>query len=256
MESEVEISPFILNSIPKSGTHLLKQILLGIPGMSHNPDKGMFGHISYQSNNKLNELKKLGKNEFVNGHLFFSNEWSDYFKECNMKQIFVYRDPRDVVVSYAYFIPTLDIHPLYETFIQEGFTHRERMKFLLRGGEPIGNKPIQPNLYAWYTSFSSWINKENTHSVRFEDFVENEDCKKLAIEGMLNFITQSSIDQIKRKKLVNSMVNNINPLKCPTFRKGKIGSWKNEFDDELTKLFKENAGNLLMDLKYEKSNDW
>ena len=41
-----------------------------------------------------------------------------------------------------------------------------------------------------------------------------------------------------------------------TFRKGQIGAWKKEFTQEQKELFKEHAGQLLIDLGYEKDYNW
>ncbi len=40
-----------------------------------------------------------------------------------------------------------------------------------------------------------------------------------------------------------------------TFRKGKIGSWREEFDDEIKVAFKRSAGEFLTSLGYELNND-
>jgi Sulfotransferase domain len=252
------LPPFLLNSIPKSGTHLLKQILLGIPGMKHNPDKGMFGHSHYQTDLQLERVKNLSNNEFINGHLFYSKEWEEFFKGLNMKQIFVIRDPRDVIVSYAYYIPTLKIHPLYDTFQQEGFTHRDRMKFLIEGGQPIDSKkPYQPNVKDWYTSFSDWMERDGVFSVRFEELIISEKERIQTLNRMVDFLWENNESIfIDKSVLVDKMVENINPGTSITFRKGKIGGWKDEFDDELKSLFKQYAGQLLVTLQYEKDTNW
>jgi hypothetical protein len=41
-----------------------------------------------------------------------------------------------------------------------------------------------------------------------------------------------------------------------SFNKGKIGSWKDYFTPDQRKLFKEHAGQLLIDLGYEKDLNW
>ena len=41
-----------------------------------------------------------------------------------------------------------------------------------------------------------------------------------------------------------------------TFHKGQIGAWKTEFTENHKKLFKEIAGQLLIDLGYEKDYNW
>jgi Sulfotransferase domain len=40
------------------------------------------------------------------------------------------------------------------------------------------------------------------------------------------------------------------------FRKGVVGDWKNVFTDKDKQLFKEEAGDLLIELGYEKDDDW
>ncbi|MCA0987856.1 sulfotransferase domain-containing protein [Guptibacillus algicola] len=257
MSKSNELHPFIMISIPKSGTHLLKQILLGIPGMKHHPDKGMFGPFSNQPKLQLSRTENLEKNEFVNGHLFCSDEWDAFFSKLNMKKIFVMRDPRDVVVSYAYFIPTLPIHPLYETFTQEGFTHRDRIKFLIKGGEPITpNKPYQPNVEDWYTSFSEWKNRPNVFTIRFEDLISSERSRIIVLHQLVKFLWGENPVPTSRSWMVGNMIKNIDPDTSPTFRKGAIGGWQEEFDLELKELFKKESGNLLQSLGYEKNSKW
>ncbi len=251
------LPPFLLNSIPKSGTHLLKQLLLGIPGMKHDPNKGMFGHMHYQTEAKLDAMDNLTNHEFVNGHLYYTSEWETFFNKRNMKQIFVYRDPRDVVVSYAYFIPTLKIHPLYDTFTQENFTHRDRIKFLIQGGHPTEKKwGYQHDVAEWFKSFSAWMSKPEVFSVRFEDLTSSDKSRIQAVHRIVKFLWGENPVPSTRPLIVWKMIQNINPQTSPTFRKGKIGGWRNEFDDELKALFKQKAGQLLVDLDYEKDENW
>lgn len=50
-----------MNSVPKSGTHLLKNILKGMPGVSHDPKNEFYEGHSYQLKNhyyKLSHLKR------------------------------------------------------------------------------------------------------------------------------------------------------------------------------------------------------
>ncbi|MDP4550832.1 sulfotransferase domain-containing protein [Alkalihalobacillus macyae] len=251
------LPPFVLNSIPKSGTHLVKQILQGIPGMQHHPDKGMFGHFDNQGKLQLDRVEALSDNEFVNGHLFYSQTWDAFFKKLNMKQVFVMRDPRDVIVSYAYFIPTLKIHPLYETFQQEGFTHQDRMKFLIEGGQPITpKKPYQPNVDDWYTSFSRWTEQADVFSMRFEELVSSEKERLQLLHRLVKFLWGEEEVPFTRPVMVRKMIENINPETSPTYRKGKVGGWNQEFNEELKQLFKKHGGELLVSLQYEKNLDW
>jgi hypothetical protein len=59
-----------------------------------------------------------------------------------------------------------------------------------------------------------------------------------------------------RGKAIAILVEAIQPKKSHTFRSGKTGGWREHFTDEHKKLFKEVAGDLLVRLGYERSNDW
>ncbi|WP_257349092.1 sulfotransferase domain-containing protein [Pseudalkalibacillus decolorationis] len=254
---EHSLPAFLLNSIPKSGTHLLKQILLGIPGMKHYPDKGMFGHYEYQTDIQINRAKNLEDDEFINGHLFYSNKWEEFFNDINMKQVFVIRDPRDIVVSYAHFIPTLPIHPLYATFTQKGFTHRDRIKFLIEGGQPIDPRvAYQPNVNDWFTGFSEWMVKYNVLTIRFEDILSSPLTKLKTVNKIVQFLWDGRRVPGTSPIMVKKMIQNIDPISSPTYRKGKIGGWRKELDTDLKDTFKNIAGDLLISLNYEKDHNW
>lgn len=52
------------------------------------------------------------------------------------------------------------------------------------------------------------------------------------------------------------MKRNVNPEKSPTYRKGQSGNWRQEFDEEVKERFKAVAGDLLIELGYEKDLNW
>ena len=58
-------------------------------------------------------------------------------------------------------------------------------------------------------------------------------------------------------KLVNCMLKMSKRTDLSaTFRKGTTQQWREEFTPEVTKLFKERAGDWLIRTGYEKDNDW
>ena len=242
------ISPYIANSVPKSGTHLLRQILLGIPYMQHTI--AIYGHYDQQSQEKLRTLSQLTSNEFGSGHLYYSEDWRRYLLSKQLKQIFLYRDPRDVIVSYAHFIPKHKLHHLHSTFIHKTF--EERIRFLLDGGKFSTNQHVIDQLpyKEWYLRFYQWKTSENVLAIRFEDLVGNEASKKNTILKIINYLCDSK-DCPDRGQLVERMILNIDPKNCKTFRKGQIGSWKEELNPELKRYFKLKTGNLVSDLGYK-----
>ncbi|WP_283153374.1 sulfotransferase domain-containing protein [Guptibacillus hwajinpoensis] len=251
--TNTKLPRFLLNSIPKSGTHLLKQLLLGVPGMQNDPFIGMYGHFHYQTEEKLATARAFPNHSFLNGHFHYSKEWETFFEDLKLKQIFVLRDPRDVLISYAHFIPKVPAHHLYETFMQEGFTHNDRIQFLIEGGVPITPfVAVQPHFAEWYQSFSEWMGRPNVHSVRFEDLMSSEEKRRKATGEIIDFLWGDIAHSYNREELITKMTANIKPQESVTFRKGKIGSWREELNGELEALFIKQAGQLLDELGYER----
>ncbi|MED1203464.1 sulfotransferase domain-containing protein [Heyndrickxia acidicola] len=243
--------PFFFNSIPKSGTHLVKQLLLGIPGIQNDELKGLYGELSY-NNDAVEWLTNLKTNEFLNGHIFFSDEWTELLNKCSLKQIFLYRDPRDVVVSMAYFIPTLPEHDLYELFTSSDMTHKKRIMLLIQGIETHS----QPDIGEWFDSFLKWSNHPSVLSLSFEEFVTSHSSCLASTQEMARFITEDKLPPDELEQLALIMMENLHPQSSPTFRKGKIGGWKDEFTNELKEAFKLTAGDVLISLGYEKDLNW
>jgi len=59
-----------------------------------------------------------------------------------------------------------------------------------------------------------------------------------------------------REQALKLLESAINPGKSPTFRSGKAGKWRESFAPEHKSIFKQVAGDLLIRLGYEISNDW
>ncbi|MBY6036297.1 hypothetical protein KUV80_06520 [Fictibacillus nanhaiensis] len=85
MNYSTDISPFFVNTIPKSGSHLLRQILLGIPDMKHDWDHHWyFEGYHYQLEEHQKRLQTLKNNECAFGHVYFSNEWYNMINQLAM----------------------------------------------------------------------------------------------------------------------------------------------------------------------------
>jgi hypothetical protein len=102
----------------------------------------------------------------------------------------------------------------------------------------------------------SWMNERRCLTVRFEDLIGSagggDSAKQIAqiriISDFLNInINERDIYHIK---------DNIFSSQTATFRKGQVGSWREEFSDEHKIVFKDVAGQLLVDLGYEKDFNW
>ncbi|MBH0166843.1 sulfotransferase domain-containing protein [Fictibacillus sp. 7GRE50] len=244
------ISPFFFNSFPKSGTHLMFQILTGIHSITFDQNLHLYEGVSAQLAEHQRELEKLSNNEFLSGHIYYSESWASLLQALNMKQIFLYRDLRDVVVSYNYYIEKVNA-PLHQYFKNKQLSKKERMLFIIRGIPELGHQDI----HDWFSEFKGWLSAPNVLSIKFEDLLRSEGSLDESVQKIVQFVTEEDKESIDHT-VIKRAKENISTQDSATFRKGTIGNWKEEFDEEITLAFKENAGQLLIELGYESDLLW
>jgi hypothetical protein len=100
-----------------------------------------------------------------------------------------------------------------------------------------------------------WLEEDRVLSVRFEDLILNRDQ---TLSDILEYIESYGVSfSVERELAVRVMRRAIQPKKSGTFRKGQPGNWQDHFTTENKQKFKATAGDLLVRLGYEKSNqDW
>lgn len=244
------ISPFFFNSFPKSGTHLMFQILTGIHSITFDQNLHLYEGVSAQLAEHQRELEKLSDNEFLSGHIYYSASWASLLQDLNMKQIFLYRDLRDVVVSYNYYIEKVNA-PLHQYFKKKQLSKKERMLSIIRGIPELGHQDI----HDWFSEFKGWLSAPNVLSIKFEDLLRSEDSLDESVQKIVQFVTEEDKENIDHT-VIKRAKENISTQDSATFRKGTIGNWKEEFDEEITLAFKGNAGQLLIELGYEPDLLW
>lgn len=250
------LPPFLMSSVPKSGTHLLQQALLGIPNVSFDQPslKNKFFKHSEPTDYKehFHRLSMLQPNEFGRGHLAYSIEYADMLHRLKMKHLFIHRDLRDVLISWVHFIlnkyPT---HPLYTNLKNPQLSQKQRYLMLLRG---------KPNLWlnfkAYNLPYYGWIKDPNTFTLTFEELMGSDISRKETLRRLASYLWKDLIPPVSIEKMIEVMSDNINPQKSMTFYSGRIGNWKKEFDEEVKAAFKQTAGSLLIELGYENNNNW
>jgi sulfotransferase 6B1 len=244
----------LVNSLPKSGTHLILQIILGIPGMIITP--------SWIIEDKDLEMIKPGS--VGPAHLIYSTERLILLKQKKVKVIYISRDLRDVVVSLVHFVMLnkWGNHP-WTPYLKDLKTHDERLLAMIKGvnlskGEQIkyGIEHI-PNIKEFANNKLGWIQKPGICSLTFEELVSNDKLQNESIMKIINFLwTDLEHLRMTKLELLERIKQNIVPESSGTFRKGKVGDWKEEFNIKHKEAFKEIAGDLLIQLGYEKDYNW
>lgn len=254
--------PILLGiSFPKSGSHLLDQILLGFskvaPFSRHLPLT--FATYDGETGRKrsiqetlayINALRPL---DISSAHMF---AWPEVVERiCTLKFVpyFIFRDPRDVVISHVFYITEMapgHHHHKYYTEMLTDFGDRLKVSIL---GLPDSDVEF-PDVASRFAPYLNWLDQPEVLPLHFEDFIHD---RRAALNKVLDhFLKRVDTLSTPREQILDALEASINPKKSPTFRSGKTGEWQKYFTDEHKRIFKDNAGDLLLRLGYVKNNDW
>ena len=246
-------------SFPKSGTHLLDQILLGFSNVAPYAKRVHSFYAEYEGESgkkrdpqqALNWLDSLRTRDIASAHLFARPEAIARVCSDKFAPYFIFRDPRDVVVSHVFYVTDMEARHVHHDYYQSlpDFNARLTVSILGRSDTNIEF----PNIADRFAPYLGWLDKKEVLTIHFEDLIHQRESTLTSImDHLLNRVTL----QTPRQLILDSLEASINPKKSPTFRSGKTGEWKKHFTDEHKKIFKEVAGDLLVKLGYEKDNSW
>lgn len=256
----------ICNSYPKSGTHLLYQILYSIPGLQKWDDivsvQALCGIMNAPSHIRW-KVGSAPNDSIIRSHLMHCDEILEALREFSCKILFIYRDLRDVAVSHARWVTKEDRIFLHDIYTQSANFDDQLMRSI-RGvpvGTPLGSNVSQPDIGADFARWQGWITDPDVCAVKFENLVGergggSEEKRLYIVEKILDHLEVNlSPQQIKLRFSSNAM----NPEESHTFKKGgkgSIGGWKTKFKESHKEAFKKVAGQTLIELEYEQDINW
>jgi len=264
-DKEVRVDPRVfIASFPKSGTHLVELIVQTIcsPMPANKPWAGTFmGHSwTTQWIDTKKTLRRIGfirDGTYAKGHLGYKSEIENFLFGIGAAVLFVYRDPRDVAVSLAHHILDGKPHGSNEMYQEMGFDAT-----LLAVIQGLG---VYSGILERWAYYAPWLDTTWVLPVKFEDLITN---KREKITEIVRYIVghsanvrgyEATIHQSVLDETVEAMVQNSeNTDKSPTFRKGKVGGWKEEFKAAHDIAFKtaDEESQVLIQLGYETDDKW
>jgi len=253
-------TPIVLgNAMPKSGSHLIIQVLQGLPKLGPFVNPGFPPVNRSEDNSKLSEvdvlanLQRLRPGDFAYGYVHAREPYISELTKHGRATLFVYRDPRDVIVSHVFYATDMyKGHGMHSYYTEQLQTMEERINAAIRGVEEPGSKLT--SIQAKYENYLCWLEEPNVLSMRFEDLILNRETALGQIIDYLEIRGYSPI--VDRRQAVNILEESIVPRRSGTFRKGQPGNWQKHFTESNKVIFKEQAGDLLVTLGYEKSANW
>ena len=260
-EKTLEGSPVIFgNSFPKSGTHLLAQILSAFPKIGVAVDRGMGPVLTFDrstgrqrsSREVLADLNRLQPGDLAFGHVTAEPEIVEGWRHDQIIHFFMIRDPRDVVVSHAFYIGDKAIQNVHHTYYKSlpDLDSRLRTSIL---GRPDWEGDF-PDIGKRFSAYLGWLDCPWVTILRFEDYVKDRDK---AITQLVEFSEERGYHRIVGcQQAIEILTRAIDPSHSFTFRSGKVGDWQKHFTEEHKRMFKDVAGDLLIHLGYERDFTW
>jgi len=264
-----EFDPIIIGGCPRSGTTLAHALIGTHPDLASPSQE--YNVIMWIDNDKIlkdvfdfktDEIKNL-KNTYKDHILLAENILKLYIKKEGKKQISLK-------------------HPFHILLIDELFHFFPNMRFInvIRDGRDavcslrthpkrkiVEGKIIQldtKNSFKWcirrwvvsIKQSNKWKNHKNYFEIRYEDLVNKPKQTMAEVFKFLNLkkISKEKLDAFYKSQRDTKHLQNIEVGK-PIYKKA-IGRWEKDMSIKEKDLFKKMAGNLLIQLGYEKSDKW
>ena len=268
---------FLINGLPKTGTHLAKKIL-HLAGMQQHPftlaayhadqaiitwdksSEAVFGpavEIGTLQPKPIHDLllrqvlRSIPPFHVFNGHCTHTTALSSLLKQEEIQIITIIRDPRDVVVSLSEYLMKHE-HPLYH-----GKSWNKCLKQSILGYSSIHTTKVQPTedrswAQAW-RAFLPWKENSEVLFLRFEDLIgpEGGGSEKKQLQNIHRILELIGKRELSAEEICGKVFGGTR-----TFHVGGIGRWKEKFTPENKFLFKEAIGDLLIKMGYDTTNDW
>jgi hypothetical protein len=239
----------VVNSIPKSGTHLLVRLfeLLGfnesklhlsgsLVRYSRNPlhslrvaarkGEGFSVDLDDIHNQiKVDKLKSLVKSkvrecEFAEAHLPYSKSLADYLCQST-NFLYITRDPRAIVASHIAHVFKVKGYPLRPVF--DVCDDNEKVNIILNGYQK-GNYKLLP-LKQRISNSLEWIRCSNVCHTTFESLIGpkgggDESLQYSEVKRIMEFVDYQG------SKKTSEVAENLFYSKSETFNKGAVDGWK------------------------------
>jgi hypothetical protein len=256
----LESAPIVLgNSIPKAGSHLIIQVLHSLTKLGPFVDTGFFPVNRWEDNRKLppedvlRNIEAMQPGDIGYGYVHCHEPFLSALTGPERATVFIYRDPRDVVVSAMNYATYMNVrHGLHGYFNERLASDEERIDAVIRGIPETGIE--YSSIRTRYDHYVGWLEQPEVLSLRFEDLTLDRDS---TLHRLLNYLKIRGFKpSVSDEEAVAVMKAGIEPKKSGTFRKGQPGGWRKAFTEANKEAFKQTAGDLLIRLGYESDQDW
>jgi len=249
--------PILCNSFPKSGTHLLIQVLEALPVRNYGQFlSSMTSSIRFRprtTGSTTRFLDTVVPGELLTGHLFHDVEIADRLAAKHIAHYFIYRDLRDVVVSEAHYLANENPWHRLHRYFSRIDSLEDRILLSIRG---LPDEDIDyPDVAKRFDRYAEWMNVPGVVSIRYED-LRRQNVEGTIVRIVSDYLQGTTADPIDVAELSARALDNIEPNRSHTYRRGAVGGWERAFTTRTRDAMKAIAGDLLIQLGYASGSSW
>jgi hypothetical protein len=242
--------------LPKSGTTWLEKMLYSLPGFHEVmiPEAVYYEQAhtgSHDFDFPKNTFSRL-KNALVvlKLHVHGSANNAGILEQAELNYVVIFRDLRDVAVSYFFYVKNTPWHPEYARYKDVSSCTEGLYLFA---------ENILPAYHRWVESWSA-VSSARCLIVKYEEM--RADSLNVFSKILKHYKIQLPADEVQQ-------ILDRNSFKALSkgrsegqgdagsfFRKGISGDWKNHFNEELKAIYKKEIGDFLIKYEYEKDLNW
>jgi sulfotransferase 6B1 len=257
----------LLNGPAKSGTHLLSDCLSLLPQMmfsgrhfalaefvlaaDHPRNLGSRAATPHPALDDIRLRRMIGacrNGSFLTAHAAYHPTLQTLLHEKKFKHLLLLRDPRDVAVSYSYFVLHERRHHHHRYYSEVLAGPEERLMATIRGFDRDRSGDAAPlgSIGARIEAYLRWL--EDLVGPRGGSTLERQIRE---VRRIASFV-ERPLSEAQAATIATAMYSE----KSLTFRKGGTGEWRSHFNDAHREAFKEVANPVLLRLGYETSDAW
>jgi hypothetical protein len=242
--------------LPKSGTTWMKKMLASYPGFCElmipqvttyalKTGAGMDYDLPSDMFTRFKEMLVVTRM-----HVSGSRHNVQLLQDAGVRYLVLFRDPRDVAVSEFFYATRLRWHARYQYYA--GLRVAEGLK--------VFAQRTLPKHKQWFRSWRENRDPDTSLTLRYEDLLSGP------VQAMTEVARLFELDHSPEKIGQIVEAHSFRRLSkgrgrgqedpSSHFRKGVAGDWRNHFTPEIKAVYKEQIGDLLIELGYEQDDAW
>lgn len=240
--------PVLINSIPKSGTHLLLKLAESLPNTkNYKQFAAQVGSVKLRLRSDFevsHSLSWICPGEVVGAHLHYSLSIEDLIRELNIIHLFLIRDPRDIAVSSVHYFDKMVYWNKVSRHIKSLATFDDKLIAVIEGIPELRYPSLEQRL----SPYLSWMNSGSSHLIRFEDARQSPEA--VASRALNIYLRHTTIPKSSIITSATELTKALNDTNSHTFRTGSINSWKENFSPRISRSYEAVCGDLAARMGY------